>query len=70
LMGIKDKQEIEEDIGIAAFVDKCREFAMENKVSYGKGIRFIRCLDGLGRPIHDIGSAIYGIFMVDIEKGK
>ena len=36
LMGIKDKQEIEEDIGIAAFVDKCREFAMENKVAMEK----------------------------------
>ena len=33
LMGIKSKQEIEESIGIAKFVDKCREFAMENKVA-------------------------------------
>ena len=33
LMGIKSKQEIEEKIGIAEFVDKCREFAMENKIA-------------------------------------
>ena len=33
LMGIQSKQEIEEEIGIATFVDKCREFAMENKVA-------------------------------------
>ena len=32
LMNIKSKQEIEE-IGIDKFVDKCREFAMENKVA-------------------------------------
>jgi len=31
LMGIKSKQEIEEDIGIANFIDKCKEFAIENK---------------------------------------
>ena len=31
LMGIKSKQEIEEKVGIANFVDKCKEFAMENK---------------------------------------
>ena len=33
LMDIQSKQEIEDTIGIAAFVDKCREFAMENKVA-------------------------------------
>ena len=33
LMDIQSKQDIEEKIGIAAFVDKCREFAMENKVA-------------------------------------
>lgn len=33
LMGIKSKQEIEEEIGIAEFVDKCKEFAMDNKVA-------------------------------------
>ena len=33
LMGIQSKQEIEEEIGIDKFVDKCREFAMENKVA-------------------------------------
>lgn len=31
LMNIKSKQEIENEIGIATFVDKCKEFAMENK---------------------------------------
>ncbi|MCQ2972577.1 MAG: isoleucine--tRNA ligase, partial [archaeon] len=31
LMNIKSKQEIEEEIGIATFVDKCKEFAIENK---------------------------------------
>ena len=33
LMNIKSKQEIEENIGIANFVDKCREFAIENKIA-------------------------------------
>lgn len=33
LMGIKSKQEIEDKIGIAEFVNKCKEFAMENKVA-------------------------------------
>lgn len=33
LMGIKSKQEIEDEIGIAKFVDKCKEFAMDNKVA-------------------------------------
>ena len=33
LMNIKSKQEIEESIGIAKFVDKCREFAIENKIA-------------------------------------
>jgi isoleucyl-tRNA synthetase len=31
LLGIKNKQQIEEDIGIANFITKCKEFAMENK---------------------------------------
>lgn len=31
LLGIKNKQQIEEDIGIATFVDKCKEFAIKNK---------------------------------------
>ena len=30
LMGIKNKQQIEDDIGIANFVEKCKEFSMEN----------------------------------------
>ena len=33
LMGIQSKQEIEEEIGIDKFVDKCREFALENKLA-------------------------------------
>ena len=33
LMGIKSKQEIEEEVGIANFVDKCKEFAMDNKIA-------------------------------------
>lgn len=33
LMGIKSKQEIEDDIGIAEFVDKCKEFAITNKLA-------------------------------------
>ena len=33
LLGIKSKQEIEDTIGIAEFVDKCKEFAMDNKVA-------------------------------------
>ena len=33
LMDIKSKQEIEEKVGIANFVDKCREFAIENKIA-------------------------------------
>jgi len=36
LMGIKSKQEIEDNIGIANFVDKCKEFAMENKIAMTK----------------------------------
>ena len=31
IMGIKSKKEIEDRIGIDVFVDKCREFAIENK---------------------------------------
>ena len=31
LLGIKNKQQIEEDIGIANFVAKCKEFSLENK---------------------------------------
>ncbi len=31
LMNIKSKQEIEDTVGIAAFVDKCKDFAIENK---------------------------------------
>ena len=31
LMGIKSKQEIEDNIGIDTFVEKCKEFAMDNK---------------------------------------
>ena len=31
LMNIKSKQEIEEEIGISNFVNKCKEFAIENK---------------------------------------
>lgn len=33
LMGIKSKQEIEDTIGIATFVEKCKEFAMDNKAA-------------------------------------
>ncbi|MDL2246564.1 isoleucine--tRNA ligase [Methanobrevibacter sp. OttesenSCG-928-K11] len=33
LMGIKSKQEIENDIGIDTFVNKCKSFAMEHKDS-------------------------------------
>ena len=33
LMGIQSKQEIEEEIGIDKFVDKCKEFAIENKIA-------------------------------------
>ena len=36
LMGIQSKQEIEEDIGIDKFVNKCREFAIENKIAMEK----------------------------------
>ena len=36
LMDIKSKQEIEDSIGIAKFVDKCREFAIENKLAMEK----------------------------------
>lgn len=36
LMGIKSKQEIEENIGIAKFVDKCKEFAIDNKLAMEK----------------------------------
>ena len=36
LMGIKSKQEIEETVGIAEFVDKCKEFAIENKLAMEK----------------------------------
>ena len=36
LMGIQSKQEIEEEIGIDKFVDKCREFAIENKIAMEK----------------------------------
>ena len=35
LMNIQSKQEIEE-IGIDKFVDKCREFAIENKIAMEK----------------------------------
>lgn len=31
LMGFQSKQEIEETIGIAGFIEKCKEFAFENK---------------------------------------
>lgn len=31
LMGLKTKKEIEEEIGIANFVEKCKEFALKNK---------------------------------------
>lgn len=33
IMGIKSKQEIENDIGIDKFVEKCKEFAIKNKNS-------------------------------------
>ena len=33
LMGIKSKKEIENEVGIANFVNKCKEFAMENKIA-------------------------------------
>ena len=33
LMGIKSKQEIESKIGISNFVDKCQEFAFNNKLA-------------------------------------
>ena len=33
IMDIQSKQDIEENIGIAKFVDKCREFAIENKIA-------------------------------------
>ncbi len=33
LLGIESKQEIEEKYGIDNFIDKCKEFAMENKVA-------------------------------------
>ena len=36
LMGIKSKKEIENEVGIANFVNKCKEFAMENKISMTK----------------------------------
>ena len=36
LMDIKSKQEIEDNIGIDKFVDKCREFAIENKLAMEK----------------------------------
>lgn len=36
LMGIKSKKEIENKIGIASFVNKCKEFAMENKEAMTK----------------------------------
>lgn len=36
LMGIKSKQEIEDKIGIANFIDKCKEFAIDNKVAMTK----------------------------------
>ncbi len=36
LMGIKSKQEIESNIGISNFVDKCQEFAFNNKLDMTK----------------------------------
>lgn len=33
LLGIKSKQEIENGIGIASFIDKCKEFAITNKIA-------------------------------------
>ncbi|MBX7076340.1 MAG: isoleucine--tRNA ligase [Methanobacteriaceae archaeon] len=36
LMGIKSKKEIETTIGIDTFVNKCKEFAMENKAAMTK----------------------------------
>ncbi|MGI6447895.1 MAG: isoleucine--tRNA ligase [Methanobrevibacter boviskoreani] len=36
IMDIKSKQEIESDIGISNFVDKCQEFAFKNKLAMTK----------------------------------
>ena len=36
LMGIKSKKQIENEVGISNFVDKCKDFAMENKLSMTK----------------------------------
>ena len=44
LMDIQSKQEIEE-IGIDKFVDKCREFALENKVAMEQQIYGIFMVD-------------------------
>ena len=33
LLGIESKQEIEKDIGISNFIDKCKQFAMDNKLA-------------------------------------
>ena len=46
LMGIKSKKEIETTIGIDTFVNKCKEFAMENKAAMTKQFQKLIMLYG------------------------
>ena len=48
ILGLKSKKEIEERIGIENFVNKCREFAIENKALMTQQFKMLGCVDGLG----------------------